>query len=751
MRKKNNTVSRPIALFHHHPESERAEFAFKANHSDSYDFLSLLYNKSYDSISQEYKEISQQDNDNHPWRQRHKWKVGMAADDIHWGVYISRCPPENGPKDDSSSKRETDNNVPPVGIYKVYGANWSGKKDQAMHLQAVWSSQGMLKRDLTKDELKFVTKRNTGYLFKEALYDETEMYFSWPEFVLVAQFVLQEWLLKHTAKVDTTTLSSKQREDLVQENNTPAAYSIFSNNCRHFSGQLIQRMLQNRWTERSRLKFPFCFRELSAQWRTLTNTWATMSIPQTRVISKAGSKSQNTKQPNPTTNRSSDLKMIRDKLPRRKRFRWRKLKTQLDGDQNAIDMAISFIIAEGISIKDYLKLLDSDETARAVSTIEEELQHASIWSPKALLQSWVVAFRKMWESESTAFELLLFLSCTAGHKVHNELLPRSGTLKQDISALKARGMLEATETKYITVRFPIWEIMIFGISVWERCNQGTLPSARKALSGEQKDRDLKFRAAQKAITHLHSLARRAPSNKEWWPRNEKHIREILREWQDDHSQHTEETSAVSQFVGQNLVRCGETEQAIHYLRFTSKFCEAWKREPADRTKYHFAQLELCRALRHDETSDSSLKEIKEMLKKNESLQKYLKRKSLGKPVVNLSDIWNDEWQYVPDLCLELALVYINTGKPKKACDVLEQIAVQFDNDFPCDSGTSSGVSAKTKGLLVKAGGQSKASTRADKLYQALQSRLDTINQNNADGSRLPSLDIRSPSLSQVLL
>ena len=56
-----------------------------------------------------------------------------------------------------------------------------------MHLQAVWSSKGTLKRDLEADELKFVTKQNDTDLFRDALYDEKEMYFSWPEFVLVGR------------------------------------------------------------------------------------------------------------------------------------------------------------------------------------------------------------------------------------------------------------------------------------------------------------------------------------------------------------------------------------------------------------------------------------------------------------------------------------------------------------------------------------------------------------------------------------
>ena len=144
-----------------------------------------------------------------------------------------------------------------------------------------------------------------------------------------AQFVLQEWLLKFPDKIDTTTLQPKEREKLVQKYNTPKAYSIFSNNCRHFSGELMNRMLQNRWTNKSRLKYDFSFNSLSDEWTTLTNIWATRSIPQPRAISRARSKSQHTPYPTSVTHRSADLETMKQKLPRLKRILWFRLKSQL--------------------------------------------------------------------------------------------------------------------------------------------------------------------------------------------------------------------------------------------------------------------------------------------------------------------------------------------------------------------------------------------------------------------------------------
>ena len=102
MKQMNSSLYRPIAALHG-AEKERAEFMFKANDFGSYDFLSLLSNGKYNSISQEYEKISLPANSTHPWRRRHKWKVGMTVDGIHWGVYISRCPTEDDPEDGSSS------------------------------------------------------------------------------------------------------------------------------------------------------------------------------------------------------------------------------------------------------------------------------------------------------------------------------------------------------------------------------------------------------------------------------------------------------------------------------------------------------------------------------------------------------------------------------------------------------------------------------------------------------------------------
>jgi len=89
-----------------------------------------------------------------------------------------------------------------------------------------------------------------------------------------------------------------------------------------------------------------------------------------------------------------------------------------------------------------------------------------------------------------------------GHKVYQELLPGSGTLREDIEALKKLGLLEAAKSESITVRFPVWEIMIFGISVWEKCNERGLQRAPSDID----DSDLKLQTARKAIHYICSLA-----------------------------------------------------------------------------------------------------------------------------------------------------------------------------------------------------------------------------------------------------
>lgn len=98
-----------------------------------------------------------------------------------------------------------------------------------------------------------------------------------------------------------------------------------------------------------------------------------------------------------------------------------------------------------------------------------------------------LVFRSMWESLNSAFDLLHFLPCTTGHEVHQDLLAGSGILREDIEALKKLGLLEAAKSQNITVRFPFREIMIFGISVWAKCNEGGLLRA----SSDIDDSDLK--------------------------------------------------------------------------------------------------------------------------------------------------------------------------------------------------------------------------------------------------------------------
>lgn len=110
MKTTNSSMYRPTAVLHR-AEKERAEFMFRANDKNSYDFLSLLPEGQYDSMDTEYGIIRPPANGIQPWRRRHKWKVGMAADSIHWGVYISRCSTEDDRKDRSSSRFEREGKV----------------------------------------------------------------------------------------------------------------------------------------------------------------------------------------------------------------------------------------------------------------------------------------------------------------------------------------------------------------------------------------------------------------------------------------------------------------------------------------------------------------------------------------------------------------------------------------------------------------------------------------------------------------
>lgn len=79
----------------------------------------------------------------------------------------------------------------PQDIYRVYGSNWTSESVEALQLEAVWQAKENpeFKQDIQPDEIVFV-RRPAGSSHHERdhsteeLYQEQDMYFSWPEFVL---------------------------------------------------------------------------------------------------------------------------------------------------------------------------------------------------------------------------------------------------------------------------------------------------------------------------------------------------------------------------------------------------------------------------------------------------------------------------------------------------------------------------------------------------------------------------------------
>lgn len=59
----------------------------------------------------------------------------------------------------------------------------------------------------------------------------------------------------------------------LQAGNTTKAYSLWQNNCRHFSTGLIHLMRHNSWHDQRRLYRPFIFRALVDEWKASSNSW----------------------------------------------------------------------------------------------------------------------------------------------------------------------------------------------------------------------------------------------------------------------------------------------------------------------------------------------------------------------------------------------------------------------------------------------------------------------------------------------
>ncbi|KAI0973680.1 hypothetical protein F4678DRAFT_425530 [Xylaria arbuscula] len=247
---------------------KRAEFNFVTDGKD-FKFYTLVQG-SYNSIQSEYMPIKDS-----KWL-RSEWKVGIAVNrfDVprpfqqdrlgHWGVYLTRA---------DSTPLPAPYDVP-ENIFKIYGMNWA-PQGESLQLEAIWGDDHEARRDFKREDVQAIEDSTAGKsVFGQShfgVYEETFLYFSWPEFILVAQFLLHEFVF--AALSIPPEDRPQHRATNPNLRHSAKAYSLLSHNCQDFSRLLINKMKEHVWERQDRLFEAFTLDGLVQEWKKKDNSW----------------------------------------------------------------------------------------------------------------------------------------------------------------------------------------------------------------------------------------------------------------------------------------------------------------------------------------------------------------------------------------------------------------------------------------------------------------------------------------------
>ncbi|KAF5559286.1 kinesin light chain [Fusarium phyllophilum] len=574
---------------------------------------------------------------------RSAWKVGIASLPIalfqplaavkiisedtgsHWGVYISRA-------DDKQLEIDF-----PKDIYKVYGSNWTREGQQ----------------DVQQGDITFARE---GSAFTESKYGESIMYFSWPEFVLVAQFVFGEYILRLLDK-DTMRLSPGERAELLRSSNTGKAYGMLSNNCQHFAELLMMAMMDNSWHNKSCLTKDFCLDELSKEWESIDNSWTKFgrgkqfTRPFLTTFGRLAEADESVLKPVTPESQKEYQKWFPNDPPA-------VIQTFLKRPGNchlAIRTASIYLSTKkSLSLYDYVRLLDSQATNDMVAYVEEKPKGAK-QSYFAVVRAWALSFNEVIKDKA-GLQLLSLISWIRPKNIPKILLPQAKTL----NLLDDYGLVNYTDSNGFDIH-PLFHYLL-GISI-----QRTDPD------GETLSLAIKY------VTKLFPMIKGL--GVEWWSIYEEHLSSIVRHKLSVRNEHTDEAFDLVFLIGQGWRINGGLEEAITSLITVFD----WRSRHLDWNdpKRLECQLELARAYQ-DKNDPASLIQ---MLENPKSVNPFLNKR------LNL-DAFQDGSKLVLDLGLELAKARMKLRDFKRATKLLQiledaELSVTVaDNSVYSESGLS---------------------------------------------------------------
>ncbi|KAL2674340.1 hypothetical protein Neosp_012791 [[Neocosmospora] mangrovei] len=639
-------------------KSRRAEFNYRVD--DGKYVFEQLVKETYGSVEAEYSPTVR-----NRWR-RSKWKVGIACVHFptvvsvdrlaHWGVYIRR---------DDQMELEIDF---PQDIYRVYGSNWTSESVGALQLEAVWQAKGNpeFKRDVQPDEIVFVRRPASSSHHErdhspEELYQEQDMYFSWPEFVLAAQFVLQEYVVRPW-RLETAKLLPSDRAKTVRELNTVAAYHLTDNNCQDFSRLLMGLMLKNRWGDPGRLKKPFVLDELSDEWMSINNSWSREALKGQKQNERGFLYGvplmlHGLEEPDKEDlikMEPEDARIFWERLPSRPGEAPEVLLRKLDNCRLAIQLAEAYTCRTTMSTRDYIRMLDSTEANDMVEHVRRQFPEA-VESHAATVRAWFVSFHHISRTDKAAWDLLAFISWIQPANIPKSLLPEpeSGSLDNTIEKLVRYRLLKIGGASHFEMHPLLHYLTQMGIQQAER------------------GKDTILKAVRHVATHF---AGGNTMNGNDWEQYGLHLHKLYANSNGLMNQEDEATFDVAFLIGRGLLINGEADSASVYL----KEALAWRglRLSENSPKRLESQLELARAYagrKHSHLVIDMLKDVKPLQQFLNKNQLSLRQRLMGKRPNTVTSKAGDELLLVLNLALELAKAFIALAKHKDAGKVFAEL------------------------------------------------------------------------------
>ncbi|PTD13063.1 hypothetical protein FCULG_00005115 [Fusarium culmorum] len=647
-------------------KSRRAEFNYRVD--DGKYVFEQLVKDAYGSVSTEYIPTER-----NRWC-RSKWKVGIACVHFptivsidrlaHWGVYIRR---------DDQKELEIDF---PQDIYRVYGSNWTSESVEALQLEAVWQAKENpeFKQDIQPDEIVFVRRpAGSGHHERdhstEELYQEQTIYFSWPEFVLAAQFVLQEYVVRPW-RLQTEKLLPSDRAKTVRELNTVAAYGLFDNNCQDFSRLLIGLMLKNRWGDPGRLTKPFVLDDLSDEWTSINNSWShegLRSSKQTKRRFLYGLPLLLDRLEKPDKDdlikmQPEDARRFWERLSSRPGEAPEALLRKLDNCRLAIQLAEAYACQRTMSNRDYIQILDCTEANAMVEYVKHEFPEA-LDSQSATVRTWFTSFYHISRTDKSAWDLLAFISWIQPSYIPKSLLPgpESGSLDNTIDKLFRYRLLKIGRADYLEMHPLLHYLTQMGIQQAERGKETIL----------------------KAIRHVATnFAGRNTMNSDDWEQYGSHLHKLYSNSNGLMNQEDEATFDVAFLIGRGLLNNGEADSAVPFLKEALHWRELRLSESSPkRLESHLELAKAYAGCKHSHLVVDMLQEVKPLHQFLTKSRLSLSQRLMGKKANMITPEVDDALLLILNLALELAKAFIALHKHKEAAKVFAELGKAEPSGF----------------------------------------------------------------------